>query len=64
VNTDLSFFNLIIACDGEQVTSMEDLLGHEVDMSEVEDRIVARFAEVFDMQAHDFNRQDAKTARG
>src|SRR6266508_5994803 len=32
VNTDLSFFNLIIACDGEQVTSMEDLLGHEVDM--------------------------------
>ena len=64
VNTDLSFFNLIIACDGEQVTSMEDLLGHEVDMSEVEDRIVARFAEVFDMQAHDFNRQDAKTAKG
>ena len=32
VNTDLSYFNLIIACDGEQVTSMEDLLGHEVDM--------------------------------
>jgi len=50
VNTDLSFFNLIIPCDGEQVTSMEDLLGHEVEMSEVEDRIVARFAEVFDMQ--------------
>ena len=50
VNTDLSFFNLIIACEGEQVTSMEDLLGHEVDMRQVEDRIVARFAEVFDMQ--------------
>jgi lipoyl(octanoyl) transferase len=49
VNTDLSFFNLIIACDGEQVTSMEDLLGHEVDMHEVEDRIMARFAEVFEM---------------
>ena len=48
VNTDLSFFNLIIACDGEQVTSMEDLLGHEVDMQEVVDRLVARFAEVFD----------------
>src|ERR687897_140001 len=40
VNTDLSYFNLIIACDGEQVTSMEDLLGHEVDMSVVEDRII------------------------
>jgi lipoyl(octanoyl) transferase len=50
VNTDLSFFNLIIACDGEQVTSMEDLLGHEVDMREVEDRIVAHFANVFEMQ--------------
>ena len=49
VNTDLSFFSLIIACDGEQVTSMDDLLGHEVTMSEVEDRIIERFAEVFDM---------------
>lgn len=51
VNTDLSFFNLIIACDGEQVTSMEDLLGHEVDMSNVEDRLAVRFAEVFEMEA-------------
>ena len=50
VNTDLSFFNLIIACDGEQVTSMEDLLGHEVDMAEVEDRLVVNFADVFDME--------------
>jgi len=50
VNTDLSFFNLIIACDGEQVTSMEDLLGREVDMSVVEDRLAARFAEVFEME--------------
>ena len=49
VNTDLSFFNLIIACDGEQVTSMEDLLGHEVELSEVEDRIIVHFADVFDM---------------
>ena len=50
VNTDLSFFNLIIACEGEQITSMEDLLGHEVDMDEVEDRVITHFAEVFDMQ--------------
>ena len=63
VNTDLSFFNLIIACDGEQVTSMEDLLGHEVDMVEVEDRIAARFAEVFEMMPHELSRQDAKAAR-
>jgi lipoyl(octanoyl) transferase len=50
VNTDLSFFNLIIACDGEQVTSMEDLLGHEVDLREVEDRLVEHFADVFGME--------------
>src|SRR5438045_5397034 len=29
VNTDLSFFNLIIACEGEPVTSMQELLGRE-----------------------------------
>jgi lipoate-protein ligase B len=63
VNTDLSFFNLIIACDGEQVTSMEDILGREVDMQAVEDRIVAHFAEVFEMQPQECSRQDAKTAK-
>jgi lipoyl(octanoyl) transferase len=51
VNTDLSFFNLIIACDGEQVTSMEDLLGHEVEIAAVEDRIVEHFADVFELSA-------------
>ena len=61
VNTDLSFFNLIIACDGEQVTSMEDLLGHEVDMREVEDRVVTRFAEVFEMQPLHFARRRSTT---
>jgi lipoyl(octanoyl) transferase len=50
VNTDLSFFNLIIACDGEQVTSMDDLLGHEVDMGQVEDAIARRFGEVFEFE--------------
>jgi lipoyl(octanoyl) transferase len=48
VNTDLSYFNLIVACDGEQVTSMQDLLGHEIDMRELEDHIAAHFAEVFE----------------
>lgn len=50
VNTDLSYFNFIIACEGEPVTSMEQLLGRETPLSEVEDRLVARFAEVFAMQ--------------
>jgi lipoyl(octanoyl) transferase len=49
VNTDLSYFNLIIACEGEPVTSMQELLGREVETSAVEDRIVERFEEVFGM---------------
>src|SRR4030095_4971424 len=48
VNTDLSYFDLIIACDGEPVTSMEELLGTETDLSVVEDRIIEHFAEVFE----------------
>ncbi len=48
VNTDLSYYNWIIACEGEPVTSMDKLLGRELDMAEVEDRIEANFREVFD----------------
>ena len=48
VNTDLSYFNLIVACEGEPVTSMKELLGREISLGEVEDRVVARFAEVFE----------------
>jgi lipoate-protein ligase B len=50
VNTDLSYFNLIVACEGEPVTSMEELTGRELTLHEVEDRIVARFAEVFELE--------------
>src|ERR1043165_3486774 len=49
VNTDLSYFKLIVACEGEPVTSMKELLGREISLGEVEDRIVERFAEVFEM---------------
>ena len=47
VNTDLSYYNWIIACEGEPVTSMERILGRDVDMSEVEDRLEANFRDVF-----------------
>jgi lipoyl(octanoyl) transferase len=50
VNTDLSFFDLIVACEGEPVTSMKELIGQEVEMNAVEDRIIERFAEVFEME--------------
>ncbi len=48
VNTDLSFFDWIIACEGEPVTSMERILGGELDLAKVEHKIVENFARVFD----------------
>lgn len=48
INTDLSYYNWIIACEGEPVTSMERLLGREIDMAEVEDNIEANFRHVFE----------------
>ena len=47
VNTDLSYYNWIIACEGEPVASMDKILGREVDMSEVEARIIENFDTVF-----------------
>ena len=47
VSTDLSYYNWIIACEGEPVTSMERLLGREIGLDEVEDRIVHNFNTVF-----------------
>jgi lipoyl(octanoyl) transferase len=50
VNTDLDFFNLILPCEGEPVTSMKEILGREIPLPDVEDRVVERFAEVFEME--------------
>ena len=50
VNTDLSFFNWIIACEGEPVTSMEKILGRELPLAEVEDRIIENFERVFSFE--------------
>ena len=51
VNTDLSYYNWIIACEGEPVTSIDKLLGREVELAEVEDLLVKNFADVFEVQA-------------
>lgn len=51
VNTDLSYFDLIIACEGEPVTSMEVLLGDVTEMGRVEDLLIRNFADVFSMSA-------------
>ncbi len=51
VNTDLSYFDWIIPCEGEPVTSMEKLLGRELEFPAVEEKIIRNFAEVFEYQA-------------
>lgn len=50
LNTDLSFFNHIIACEGEPVASMDAILGREPMFTEVEESIVKNFADVFEYE--------------
>lgn len=47
VNTDLSYYNWIIACEGEPVTSMDRILGRSPEMREVEGRLIENFCSVF-----------------
>jgi len=49
VNTDLDYFQLILACEGEPVTSMREILGRDLPLAQVGDRVVARFSGVFGM---------------
>lgn len=50
VNTDLNFFNYIVACEGEPVMSLDKLLQREIALSEVENKIIERFADVFEYE--------------
>jgi lipoyl(octanoyl) transferase len=52
VNTDLSFFNLIIPCGitSKPVTSMQKELGRELDLNEVAESISRNFGVVFQSQ--------------
>ena len=60
VNTDLSFYDRIISCEGEPVTSMERILGRELDLAEVEDKIIKNFTEVFGYRDEEFMVQHSR----
>jgi len=62
VNTDLSYYNWIIACEGEPVTSMERLLGREIEMREVEDSIIGNFRSVFEYDTDLLSPRELQTA--
>jgi lipoyl(octanoyl) transferase len=51
VNTRLEDFQLIVPCGiaDRGVTSLSKLLGEKLSIEDVEDRVIRRFAEVFDM---------------
>ncbi len=50
VNTDLSYFDHIIACgiQGKQVTSMQKELGEKISVSDVKEKIRKNFEQIFD----------------
>jgi lipoyl(octanoyl) transferase len=51
INTDLRYFNNIVPCgiDDKAVTSLQALLGKEVDTEEVKKKIIRYFEETFDV---------------
>lgn len=51
VNTDLSYFQMIVPCgiENKQVTSMEKELGQKVNVQEVEEKIKKHFSDLFNV---------------
>jgi len=51
VTTDLDYFNLIVPCGiaDRGVTSLARVLGRQVELAEVQDRVVEHFANVFNL---------------
>ena len=60
VSTNLSYFDLIVPCgiDGKGVTSLERALGRSVAMDKVRERLVAHFAEIFNLEVKPVSSQE------
>lgn len=54
VNTDLSYFQHIVPCgiQDKAVTSLQKLIGSEINIKEVKERIVFHFEDVFEVQVN------------
>jgi len=52
VNTDLSFFDMIVPCGivGKEVTSLEKELGKKISMEEVQQRLLHHFVHLFEIE--------------
>ncbi len=50
VATDLSYYNWIISCEGEPVTTMQNILGTDLELADVEEKIIGNFADVFGVE--------------
>jgi lipoyl(octanoyl) transferase len=66
VNTDLHYFEYIVPCGlrGKGVTSLEKLLGRNVEMEAVVKRVIADFGRVFDVEMVNSENRDMLKVRG
>jgi lipoyl(octanoyl) transferase len=60
VSTDLRYFDLIVPCGiaGKRATSLEKLLGLQVEMTEVAPRVAAHLGEIFGLELRAASRHD------
>lgn len=64
VSTDLRYFDLIVPCGipDRRATSLERILGHEVDASQVQERLATRFGEIFERETVPITREQLENA--
>jgi len=60
VGTDLSFFDRIIPCGifHKGVTSLQNVLGHPVDLNDVQQHLIHHFSEIFSMEVKQITKEE------